>query len=40
MKKITFFLILLLWVGRVTAQVTEVTEGGDIQQTLNAFKFQ
>ncbi len=26
----------LLWVGRVTAQVTETTEGGDIQQTLNA----
>jgi hypothetical protein len=34
MKKMLLFLT-LLWVGRVTAQVTEVTEGGDVQQTLN-----
>ncbi len=34
MKKILIFLI-LLWVGRVAAQVTETTEGGDIQQTMN-----
>jgi hypothetical protein len=35
MKNIVFFLVLMLGFGRVTAQVTETTEGGDIQQTLN-----
>jgi hypothetical protein len=33
MKKMLIFLT-LLWVGRVTAQVTE-TGGGDVQQALN-----
>ena len=35
MKNIVFSLILLLGFGRMSAQVTETTEGGDIQQTLN-----
>lgn len=35
MKNIVFSLILLLGFGRMAAQVTETTEGGDIQQTLN-----
>ena len=35
MKNIVFSLILLLGFGRMSAQVTETTEGGDIEQTLN-----
>ncbi len=35
MKNIVFSLILLLGFGRMSAQVIETTEGGDIQQTLN-----
>ena len=35
MKKCAFFIVFLICFGRIAAQVTETTEGGDIQQSLN-----
>jgi hypothetical protein len=35
MKQFKFFIFFLLFFGRINAQVTETTEGGDVQQTMN-----
>jgi hypothetical protein len=35
MKKIAFFTLFLLFFVRTTAQVTEITEGSSIEQTLS-----